>query len=119
MPVRVVFTCDVCGVRPDEITHGLLQEQLQLLLCGEYLDSEPDGWLTWTGRGVYGAVRRACRDHRAELKAAIRKDYGTLGFHPWAEGPHPAGWHFREDAARARRRHALARRPGFAGGYQG
>lgn len=91
---------------------------MTLLLFGEYLDSEPEGWLTWTGKGIYGQIRHACRDHRGELKAILRRDYGTLGFHPWAEGPHPAGWHFREDAARMRRRRALARRPGFAGGYQ-
>ncbi len=97
----------------------MLEDQLQLLLCGEYLDSEPDGWLTWTGRGVYGAVRRACEAHRDDLKAQVQRDYGTLGFHPYAKGPHPAGWHFREDSAVTRRRHALARRPGFAGGYQG
>ncbi len=110
MPVRVVFTCEVCGARADGATEQQLREQLQLLLCGEYLDSEPDGWLSWTGRGPYGAARRVCGAHRADLKARLREEYGRLGAHPWAVGPHPAGWHFRgEDPARVRRRHALAR----------
>lgn len=118
MPVHVVFTCEICGVRPDAATQRLLEEQIQLLLCGEYLDTEPDGWLTWTGKGLYGGTLHACAAHRSELKAAVRKRYGSLGFHPWAKGPHPAGWHFRDEAWKLRRRRAWASKPGFSGGYK-
>ncbi len=112
----MVFTCEICGARPDSHTQELLEEQLQFLLFGEYLDSEPDGWLTWTGNGIYGRPRHGCATHRDALKASVREDYGSLGFHPWAEGPHPAGWHLRDEAWRVRRRRALAQLPGFSGG---
>ena len=46
-----------------------------------------------------------------ELKAMLREIYGTLGWHPWAKGPHP--WRGRRGTDRAR---ALQRsaRGGFA-----
>jgi hypothetical protein len=42
-----------------------------------------------------------CGHHRGELKALLREQYGTLGWHPWAKGPHP--WAGRRGTDRARR----------------
>ena len=39
---------------------------------GEYVDAEPERWLIWHGRGIYGPTRYACGNHRGELKALIR-----------------------------------------------
>jgi hypothetical protein len=113
MPVAVVFRCEICGARADPKTQISLQRQLLDLRHGEYVDARPSPpapWLTWHGRGMYGPVRYACGDHRGELKAVIRAHYGTLGWHPWASGPHP--WAGRRGSDRAR---ALARqlRSGF------
>ncbi|MFZ1995654.1 MAG: hypothetical protein WAU75_16205 [Solirubrobacteraceae bacterium] len=111
MPVVVVFRCEICGARPDAETQRALEHQLLDLRHGEYVDAGPTAlgppapWLTWHGRGMYGPVRYACGEHRGELKARVRRDYGTLGWHPWARGPHP--WAGRRGTDRAR---ALARR---------
>jgi hypothetical protein len=104
MPVRVIFRCEVCGSHPDEETQHALERQLLDLRHGEYVDAgfgPPAPWLTWHGRGMYGRQRYACGAHRAELKAEIRELYGTLGWHPWAMGPHP--WAGRRGTDRARR----------------
>ncbi len=107
MPVTVVFTCEICGVRPDPDTQRSLEHQLLDLRHGEYVDADTDPptppapWLTWHGRGIYGPQRYACGAHRGELKAAVREQYGTLGWHPWAVGPHP--WAGRRGTDRARR----------------
>lgn len=100
MPVRVLFSCEVCGARPDVETQLWLERQLLDLRHGEYLDIEPQNWLVWHGRGLYGPIRYACGDHRRELKASIQASYGSLGSEPYAEGPHP--WRFRKGTARAR-----------------
>jgi hypothetical protein len=129
VPVVVVFSCEICGARPDRETQRALEHQLLDLRHGEYVDAgpadagaDPAGadsgadpgpaastppapWLTWHGRGMYGPVRYACGEHRGELKALVRQHYGTLGWHPWARGPHP--WAGRRGSDRAR---ALARR---------
>jgi hypothetical protein len=111
VPVVVVFSCEICGVRPDPPTQTALEQQLLDLRHGEYVDAGPTHpgapapWLTWHGRGMYGPVRYACGEHRGELKALVRAHYGTLGWHPWARGPHP--WAGRRGSDRAR---ALARR---------
>ena len=105
MPVRLVFECEICGRRPDSATQAELEHQLLDLRHGEYLDADPGGWLTWHGRGIYGPTRYACGHHRGDLKAQVRAEYGTLGWHPWARGPHP--WAGRRGSHRAR---ALARR---------
>ena len=102
--VTVVFTCDVCGARPDPETQAALERQLLDLRHGEYVDAEPGRWLTWHGRGIYGRTRYACGHHRGELKAELRELYGTVGSRPWAMGPHP--WAGRRGTDRAR---ALAR----------
>ena len=91
MPVVVVFSCEICGARPDPETQASLEQQLLDLRHGEYVDAEPGRWLTWHGRGIYGPVRYACGEHRGALKAAVREHYGTLGWHPWARGPAPLG----------------------------
>jgi hypothetical protein len=113
MPVTPVFRCDICGARPDAETHHWLRRQMLDLRFGEYVDAEPGNWLTWHGRGIYGAVRYACGQHRGELKADLRETYGTVGPHPWAKGPHP--WAGRRGTDRARR---LARGLGSTFGTQ-
>ena len=115
MPVRVVFRCEICGCHPDPETQVSLERQLLDLRHGEYVDAEgPEGgacWLTWHGRGIYGPLRYACGEHRGDLKALIREEYGTLGWHPWARGPHP--WAGRRGTDRAR--HLLRRLGGPSG----
>ncbi len=101
VPVSVVFTCDVCGRRPDPETQASLQRQLLDLRHGEYVDADPGRWLTWHGRGIYGPTRYACGEHRGELKALLREEYGTVGPRPWDKGPHP--WAGRRGTDRARR----------------
>ena len=89
VPVAVVFRCEICGRRPGPRHRRRLERQLLDLRHGEYVDVEPDRWLVWHGRGIYGPTRYACGEHRGELKALLREQYGTLGWHPWAQGPHP------------------------------
>jgi hypothetical protein len=101
MPVAVVFRCQICGRRPGAETQAALERQLLDLRHGEYVDAEPEGWLSWHGRGIYGPTRYACGDHRDDLKVLLRELYGTLGWHPWARGPHP--WAGRRGTDRARR----------------
>jgi hypothetical protein len=91
MPVRLLFKCEICGRAPAPATQATLETQLQELLCGEYVDAEPERWLVWHGGGPYGPTVFACAEHRGELKAFLREHYGTLGHHPWAMGPHPIG----------------------------
>ncbi len=103
MPAHVVFRCEICGARPDPESQRALERQLLDLRHGEYVDAgfgPPAPWLTWHGRGMYGPQRYACGEHRGELKAEIREAYGTLGWHPWAKGPHP--WAGRRGTDRAR-----------------
>ncbi|HWH43424.1 MAG TPA: hypothetical protein VNT32_01705 [Thermoleophilaceae bacterium] len=100
MSVAVVFRCEICGRRPSFETQTNLERQLLDLRHGEYVDVEPERWLVWHGRGIYGATRYACGNHRGDLKAALREQYGTLGWHPWAKGPHP--WAGRRGTDRAR-----------------
>ena len=101
MPVSVVFSCFHCKARPDAETQAALQRQLLDLRHGEYVDADPGHWLTWHGRGIYGPTRYACGEHRGELKALLREEYGTVGPRPWAKGPHP--WAGRRGTDRARR----------------
>jgi hypothetical protein len=101
MPVRVVFSCEIWGIRPDPETQIALERQLLSLRHGEYVDAEPGRWLTWHGRGIYGPACDACAQDRGELKARLREQYGTLGWHPWAIGPHP--WAGRRGTDLARR----------------
>jgi hypothetical protein len=102
MPCKVVFRCEFCGTTPDPETQRGLEAQLQELLFGEYLDIEPGNWLIWSGNGLYGRARYSCGEHRGELKADLRDAYGTLGWHPWAMGPHPV--HHRRGRVAARLR---------------
>ena len=75
--------------RPGPETQASLERQLLDLRHGEYVDAEPERWLVWHGRGIYGRTLYACGEHRGELKAIVRELYGTLGWHPWARGPTP------------------------------
>lgn len=102
MPVKVRFRCDFCGEAPDSETQLNLERQLQLLLHGTYVDADPGHWLVWHGRGVYGRNMYVCATHRDTLKRYLQKHYG--GWHVRAEGPHPVGWHFREESEATRRR---------------
>jgi hypothetical protein len=104
VPVVVVFRCEFCGRAPGVETRVNLERQLLDLRHGEYVDVEPERWLVWHGRGIYGPDRYACGDHRGELKASLREQYGTLGWHPWAMGPHPWAGRRGTDRARALRR---------------
>lgn len=99
--MKVLFRCEICGCAPGADTQRNLERQLLDLRHGEYVDAEPERWLVWHGRGIYGANRYSCGDHRGELKALLREQYGLLGWHPWAKGPHP--WAGRRGTDRARR----------------
>jgi hypothetical protein len=101
MPVRLVFRCHTCGSEPDRETVSALERELLDPRWGEYVDCEPGHWLLWHGRGLYGAMRFACGEHRGDLKAFLREHYGTLGRHPWAMKSQPARRDI--DFARARR----------------
>jgi hypothetical protein len=101
MPVRPIFRCEICRCQPDPETQRDLEHQMLDLRHGEYVDAEPGRWLTWHGRGIYGPICYACEAHRGDLKARLREDYGNLGWHPWAKGPHP--WAGRRGTDRARR----------------
>lgn len=107
MPCKLLFRCEYCDASPDEETHRELQAGLSLLIFGTYVDADPGNWLVWHGRGIYGPIRYACAEHREDLKAALRKQYGTIGPHPHAKGPHPSGWLRRETLQQTRRRRAL------------
>lgn len=102
MPSKVLFRCEFCDTTPDPETQKGLEAQLQELLFGEYVDVGPQNWLIWTGHGIYGRTRYSCGEHRGELKADLREAYGTLGWHPWAMGPHPVA--HRRGRLSARRR---------------
>lgn len=111
MPCRLIFRCEFCDAVPDEPAQRGLEEGLTLILFGTYVDIEPGNWLVWHGRGIYGPVRYACFAHRETLKAHLRRHYGTVGPHPFAEGPHPGGWLRRETLRQTRRRRALMTYP--------
>lgn len=100
MPYALVFQCEICGCSPSAETRTNLERQILDLRHGEYVDAEPERWLVWHGQGIYGPRRYACGSHRGELKARVRRQYGTLGWHPWSKGPHP--WAGRRGSRRAR-----------------
>ena len=107
MPVKVVFECEVCAGRPGAETQAGLERQLLDLRHGEYVDVEPERWLVWHGRGIYGPTRYACGNHRGELKAMLREEYGNPGLAPVGDGAasvarparHRPGARAREEAA--------------------
>ena len=112
MPVAVVFRCEVCGRRPGPETQASLERQLLDLRHGEYVDAEPERWLVWHGRGIYGRTLLRLRQppRRAEGARCASCTARSAGI-PWAMGPHP--WRGRRGTDRAR---ALQRsaRGGFA-----
>jgi len=89
MPSRLIFRCQFCDAQPDPDTQASLESQVRVLLFGEYLDAPPEGWLTWTGRGICGPVRYACAGHRDELQAYVRRHYGSVAWQAKKEGPFP------------------------------
>jgi hypothetical protein len=102
MPSRLVFKCEFCESRPDQLTQASLERQLLHFRFGEYVDAGPGHWLVWHGRGIYGRTQYACGEHRGELKAFVRRHYGTIGPHPWSMRTYPSL--SAEDAVAARRR---------------
>ncbi len=88
VPVKLIFRCQFCDAVPDAPTQVSLERQLGAELFGEYLDGPPSGWLTWTGRGIFGPKRHACPEHRGRLEEYLRLHYGSVGPHPWKRGPH-------------------------------
>ena len=99
--MRLIFRCETCGRTPEEPTRRALARELLDPRFGEYVDAEPEHWLIWHGRGLYGATLFACPEHRGELKAYLREHYGTIGRHPWAMVSQPGQREI--DFARARR----------------
>jgi hypothetical protein len=87
--VKLIFRCDTCGCLPGDVTRESLERELLDPRFGEYVDAEPGHWLIWHGRGLYGAARFSCGEHRGELKAYLREHYGTIGRHPWAMESQP------------------------------
>lgn len=108
MGCRLVFTCEICGDEPDQVTQISLERQLLHFRFAQYVDAGPGGWLVWHGRGPYGRTLYGCGRHRGELRAYVRKHYAG----PFANSgvTHPSL--SPEDPAFARRR---ARYLGFAG----
>ena len=91
MPVTVVFTCEICGARPDAETQVALERQLLDLRHGEYVDAEPGRWLTWHGRGMSGRNGTRAAPTAARLKALVREHYGTLRVAPVGDRTSPVG----------------------------
>ncbi len=89
--MRLIFRCATCGRTPGAQTRRALERELLDARFGEYVDAEPEHWLIWHGRGLYGAALFACGEHRGELKAYLREHYGTIGRHPWAMRSQPGG----------------------------
>lgn len=89
MPVKLIFTCQFCGCRPEPETQKALERQVQDVYFGRYVDAGPDRWLIWHGRGPLGPMRYACGLHRGELTAYLRHHYGSVAPMPWNTGPYP------------------------------
>ena len=83
MPVKLIFTCQFCGCRPEPETQKALERQVQDVFFGRYVDAGPDRWLIWHGRGPLGPMRYACGMHRGELTAYLRHHYGSVAPMPW------------------------------------
>jgi hypothetical protein len=92
MPVKVLFRCETCQARPDEVTQRTLEGQLRDRTFGEYRDAQPGGWLVWTAGGPLGSKRYACSAHRDELIAELRRHYGAIRCGVLAEEPYTAIW---------------------------
>lgn len=89
MPVRLVFRCQFCTRQPDPLTQISLEKSVPEMIWGAYEDAMPEKWLIWHGRGLYGPARYACPEHRGDLVAFLRHNYGTIGWHPWKRPPYP------------------------------
>ena len=100
MSVAVVFKCEFCGDSPGRETQANLERQLLDLRHGEYVDVEPERWLVWHGRRDLRADALRVREPPGRAQGGLREHYGTIGWHPWAKGPHP--WRGRRGTDRAR-----------------
>ncbi len=89
MSVRIVFRCQFCDDRPDPETQVSLEHLLREFAFGEYLDALPGRWLVWQGNGLLGPVRYSCENHRGDLTAFLRSQYGTVAPQPWKRPPYP------------------------------
>ena len=92
MPIRLVFRCDYCDVRPDTDTQRTLEGQLLDRRFGEYLDAQPGNWLIFNAGGPLGGRRYACTVHRTNLTADLQAHYGAMCRLVRDEGPYPALW---------------------------
>ena len=88
MSVRLIFRCQFCDRQPDPLTQISLEKSVPEMIWGAYEDAMPAKWLIWHGRGLYGPARYACPDHRGDLVAYLRHNYGTIGWHPWKRPPY-------------------------------
>ena len=87
--MRVIFRCQFCDAVPEAATQLNLEHSLREFAFGQYLDALPGRWLVWHGHGLLGPVRYACADHRGDLTAFLRENYGTIAPHPWKRPPYP------------------------------
>ena len=115
VPVKVVFTCEVCGCPPGAETQRSLERQLLDLRHGEYVDAEPERWLVMarardlrphpllvreSPRRAQGAAARAVRDARL---APVGQGAPPLGGPARHRPRAPAQAHARGRASAARR----------------
>ena len=91
MPVVVIFSCEICGARPDPETQLALERQMLDLRHGEYVDAEPGRWLTWHGRGIYGRTATPAASIAASSKRSCASitagSAGTPGRSARTPGP--------------------------------
>lgn len=92
MAVRVLSRCEHCDALPDPETQRTLEGQLRDRRLGEYLDTQPGGWLIWTAGGALGFKRYACPQHRTDLTDYVRAHYGASRAAVSQTEPYPSLW---------------------------
>jgi hypothetical protein len=92
MSVKVLFRCETCKARPDDVTQRTLESQLRDRTFGEFREAQPGSWLVWTAGGPLGSKRYACPAHHEELIALLRRHYGAIRCGVWASEPYQAIW---------------------------
>jgi len=90
MSVRFIFRCQFCNAQPDPLTQLSLEQAMRENTWGAYQNALPGNWLVFHARGLYGAPRHACAEHRGDLVAHLREHFGTIGFHVWKRPPYPS-----------------------------
>jgi hypothetical protein len=96
MPIAVVFRCEICGRRPGPETQLALERQLLDLRHGEYVDAEPERWLSWHGRGIYGPTRYACGGAPRRAEGVVARAVRHTRMAPVGQGPAPVGGQARD-----------------------